>query len=88
MAVKSRLNREVTMVTKSERDAWAFIYRQYEEFAAALREADAEAAGELFCRALEQMRLQWDGFGENEQIILMAGFDLLDSVWKASHKTP
>ena len=76
------------MITAAERDAWAFIYRLYEEYAAALREADTETAGKLFCSALEKMRVQWDGFTEPEHIILMAGFDLLDDVWKASHKTP
>jgi ATP-dependent Zn protease len=35
---------------------------------------------------LEKLRVQWDGFSEKEQIILMAGFNLLDDVWKASHK--
>ena len=86
MAGKSRLNREVTMVTKAERDAWTLIYRIYEEYAPALREADAETAGKLFCSAFEKMRVQWDGFTEPEHLIMMAGIDLLDEVWKASHK--
>ena len=72
------------MVTKPERDAWTLIYRLYEEYAPALRAADADAAGNLFCSALEKMQL--DRITEQEQLIMMAGYNLLDEVWKASHK--
>ena len=87
MAVKLRLSKEVTMVTKAERDAWTFIYQLYSEFAAPLREADADGAAELFLKAAEKLR-QYAGTSEGEQIIVLAGYDLLDAVWKASHKTP
>lgn len=71
------------MVTKLERDAWSLIYRLYEEYVPALREADVDTAGELFRSAFKKISSQWNNFTESEHIILLAGYDLLDAVWKA-----
>lgn len=72
------------MVTKAERDAWTVIYRLYEQYADALRGMDGEAASEIFLQALEKLKLQ--DSTEEGRLILLAGYELLDAVWKASHK--
>lgn len=75
----------------TERDAWGHIYRLYEKFAPALRQAatlddDNELAGKLFVSALEELRPRFADAGEDCGLILMAGYDILDEVFKKARK--
>lgn len=75
----------------TERDAWASIYRLYEEYAPALRQAaalddDNEMAGKLFSAAAQKMAEQYDKFPPEGQLILLAGVDILDEVFKDAKK--
>ena len=72
------------MVTEAERDAWTVIYRLYEKYASALRGIDGEAASEIFPQALKKLKLQ--NSTEESRLILMAGYNLLEAVWKANRK--
>ena len=74
------------MVTKAERDAWTVIYRLYEQYAGALRGIDGEAASEIFLQALEKLKQPMHDSTDEGRLILLAGYDLLDAVWKASQK--
>lgn len=78
-------------MTQQERDAWADIYRLYDEFAPGLRAAaamddDNVTAGNLFCSALEKMRLKFDGQSPEGQLLILAGYDILDQVFKDAQK--
>ena len=75
----------------TERDAWAAIYRLYEEYAPALRQAatlddDNVMAGNLFTAAAQKTAQQYDDFPPEGQLILLAGFDILDEVFKDAKK--
>ena len=86
MAVKSRLSREVLqMVTKEERDAWTVIYRLYEKYAGILRESDGEAADALLCTAMNEIQQYWKDSPNEGKLIMLAGYELLRTVWKESH---
>lgn len=74
------------MVTKPERDAWTTAYRMYEEYAEKLRESDCDAASALFGKAMEKIQQQWNDSTEEGKLILLAGYELLEAVWKASHQ--
>lgn len=78
-------------MTKQERDAWTSIYRLYEEFAPALRTSatlddDNELAGQIFVSALDKLRNQWDESNAEGQLLLLAGYDILDAVFKDAKK--
>jgi len=75
----------------TERDAWGHIYRLYEKFAPGLRQAatlddDNELAGKLFLSALDELRPRFEEAGEDCGLILLAGYDILDEVFKNARK--
>lgn len=78
-------------MTQKERDAWADIYHLYDEFAAGLRAAaamddDNVTAGNLFCAALDKMRGKYDDQSPEGQLLILAGYDILDQVFKDAQK--
>lgn len=75
----------------TERDAWGHMYRLYEKFAPGLRQAatlddDNELAGKLFCGALEELRDKFEDAPEECRLLLLAGYDILDEVFKNARK--
>lgn len=78
-------------MTVKEREAWTAIYRLYDEFAPALRDAaalddDNATAGKVFCDALESVRELYDGLDDGGKLLLLAGYDILDETFKAAKK--
>lgn len=75
----------------TERDAWGHIYRLYEKFAPAIRQAatlddDNELAGKLFLSALDELRPRFEEATDDCGLILLAGYDILDEVFKNARK--
>ena len=73
-------------MTAEERDAWAAIYRLYDEYAPALRQADDELAGMLFMAAGEKVAQLFNKSCTNSRLILVAGYDILSEVYKDAKK--
>ena len=72
------------MVSKAEREAWAFAYRIYEKYAELMRSAaqnDDDASG-LFSDAVSQMEEKWVLCTDKERLILLTGYKLLDDVYR------
>lgn len=71
---------------KEERDAWAAIYRLYEEYAPALRQSailkDKELAVNLFNSAGEKLRNQFNKSCKDARLILKCGYDILSEVYQ------
>lgn len=73
----------------TERDAWADIYRLYEKFAPALRQAatlddDNDKVCSLLSAAIKETAAKCQGAPSECRLLLMAGYDILVEVAKAA----
>lgn len=78
-------------MTKQERDAWAVVYRVYEEFAPGLRQAAAlddenEMAGNLFTAASQKLSAAYRESSDEGRLIIVSAYGILDKVFKDARK--
>ena len=74
-------------MTKQERDAWAIMYRVYEEFSPGLRlaatlEDHNEMAGELFTAASKTLSAAYYESSDEGRLLILSAYGILDRVFK------